>query len=80
MGLATFANRNEKLERDIDYLRAAPFTVKQEGFWLGGPIIKDKLLFSVAPEWQQQKRRHRARTSASRRASCRSRQCHAGRR
>jgi hypothetical protein len=53
-GSATFANRNERLERDIDYLRAAPFTVKQEGFWLGGPIIKDKLLFSVAPEWQQQ--------------------------
>lgn len=53
-GSATFANRNERLERDIDYLRAAPFTVKQEGFWVGGPIIKDKLLFSVAPEWQQQ--------------------------
>lgn len=53
-GSATFANRSEKLERDVDYLRAAPFTVKQEGFWLGGPIIKDRLLFSVAPEWQQQ--------------------------
>jgi hypothetical protein len=53
-GSATFANRSEKLERNVDYLRAAPFTVKQEGFWLGGPIIKDKLLFSVAPEWQQQ--------------------------
>ena len=53
-GSATYANRSEKLERDVDYLRAAPFTVKQEGFWLGGPIIKDRLLFSVAPEWQQQ--------------------------
>jgi len=53
-GSATYANRSEKLERDIDYLRAAPFNVKQEGFWLGGPIIKDRLLFSVAPEWQQQ--------------------------
>ncbi|HEV7594860.1 MAG TPA: carboxypeptidase regulatory-like domain-containing protein [Gemmatimonadaceae bacterium] len=53
-GSATYANRSEKLERNIDYLRAAPFNVKQEGFWLGGPIIKDKLLFSVAPEWQQQ--------------------------
>lgn len=53
-GSATYANRNESLERNIDYLRAAPFTVKQEGFWLGGPIVKDKLLFSVAPEWQQQ--------------------------
>ena len=53
-GSATYANRTEKLERNVDYLRKAPFTVKQEGFWLGGPIIKDKLLFSVAPEWQQQ--------------------------
>jgi hypothetical protein len=53
-GSATYANRSEKLERNIDYLRAAPFNVKQEGFWLGGPIVKNKLLFSVAPEWQQQ--------------------------
>jgi hypothetical protein len=53
-GTATFANRSEKLERNVDFLRAAPFTQKQEGFWLGGPIIKDRLLFSVAPEWQQQ--------------------------
>src|ERR1700730_15109488 len=28
-GSATYANRSEKLERDIDYLRAAPFNVKQ---------------------------------------------------
>jgi len=53
-GSATYADRSEKLERNVDYLRAAPFTVKQEGFWVGGPILKDKLLFSVAPEWQQQ--------------------------
>jgi len=53
-GSATYANRSETLERNVDYLRAAPFTVKQEGFWLGGPILKDRLLFSVAPEWQQQ--------------------------
>ncbi|HEX2692583.1 MAG TPA: carboxypeptidase regulatory-like domain-containing protein [Gemmatimonadaceae bacterium] len=53
-GTATFANRTEKLERNVDYLRAAPFTQKQEGFWVGGPVIKDRLLFSIAPEWQQQ--------------------------
>jgi hypothetical protein len=50
----TFATRSEKLERDVPYLRNAPFTQKQEGFWFGGPIIKDKLLFSFAPEFQQQ--------------------------
>jgi hypothetical protein len=52
-GTGTYAVRNEKLERNVDYLRAAPFSVKQEGFWLGGPIIKDKVFFSIAPEFQQ---------------------------
>jgi Carboxypeptidase regulatory-like domain len=53
-GTGTYAMRNEKLERNVDYLRAAPFSQKQEGFWLGGPIIKDKVFFSVAPEFQQE--------------------------
>ncbi|HEY4954572.1 MAG TPA: carboxypeptidase regulatory-like domain-containing protein [Gemmatimonadaceae bacterium] len=53
-GTGTYAVRNEKLERNVDYLRAAPFSQKQEGFWLGGPIIKDKVFFSVAPEFQQE--------------------------
>ena len=53
-GSGTYATRSEKLERNVPYLRAAPFTQTQEGFWMGGPIIKDKLLFSIAPEFQQQ--------------------------
>jgi Carboxypeptidase regulatory-like domain len=53
-GTGTFAVRNEKLERNVDYLRAAPFSQKQEGFWLGGPIIRDKVFFSIAPEFQQE--------------------------
>jgi hypothetical protein len=53
-GSGTYATRSEKLERNVPYLRAAPFTQTQEGFWVGGPIIRDKLLFSVAPEFQQQ--------------------------
>jgi Carboxypeptidase regulatory-like domain len=53
-GSSTVAYRSEKLERNRDYLRKAPFTQKQQGFWLGGPILQDKLLFSVAPEFQQQ--------------------------
>ena len=42
------------MERNVSYLRASPFSQSQEGFWFGGPIIKDKLLFSFAPEFQQQ--------------------------
>ena len=32
--------------------RAAPTDVRQYGFQLGGPIIKDRLTFYLAPEWQ----------------------------
>ena len=50
----TYSTRTEKMERNVSYLRSSPFKQSQEGFWFGGPIIKDKLLFSVAPEFQQQ--------------------------
>lgn len=53
-GSATYATRNERFERSVDYLRASPFTQSQAGFWLGGPIIRDKIFFSVAPEFQKQ--------------------------
>ena len=53
-GTGTYAVRNEKLERNVDYLRATPFSQKQEGFWLGGPVVKNKIFFSIAPEFQQQ--------------------------
>jgi hypothetical protein len=46
--------RNEKYERNVAYLRDAPFKQSQYGFWLGGPIVKDKIQFSVAPEFQTQ--------------------------
>ncbi|MFN2570000.1 MAG: carboxypeptidase regulatory-like domain-containing protein, partial [Gemmatimonadales bacterium] len=34
-------------------LRTPAFNVKQYGFSVGGPIIKDRLQFFIAPEWQQ---------------------------
>src|SRR4051812_2772205 len=33
--------------------RATTLDVKQYGFQLGGPIIRDRLQFFIAPEWQQ---------------------------
>jgi hypothetical protein len=37
---------------DEPFLRNSDFKVQQYGFYLGGPIIKDKLHFFIAPEWQ----------------------------
>jgi len=34
-------------------LRIPKFDVKQYGFHFGGPIIRDRLQFFIAPEWQQ---------------------------
>ena len=50
----TYSFRNQDFARDVPFIRNAPFSQAQEGFWFGGPIVKDKLLFSFAPEFQQQ--------------------------
>ena len=49
-GGGTFAYRASDLSADP--IRNLGLNVKQYGFNLGGPIIKDKLHFFVAPEWQ----------------------------
>lgn len=51
----SYSTRNEKMERNVPYLRNAPFSQSQEGFWFGGPIVRDRVLFSIAPEFQQQR-------------------------
>ena len=51
-GGATYAYRNPNMAANEPFLRNSDFKVKQYGFYLGGPIIKNKLHFFIAPEWQ----------------------------
>ncbi|HVE77967.1 MAG TPA: carboxypeptidase regulatory-like domain-containing protein [Gemmatimonadaceae bacterium] len=52
-GGATYAFRNPDLAANEDFIERGNLQVKQYGFQLGGPIIRDKLHFYLAPEWQQ---------------------------
>ena len=51
-GGATYTFRNPGLAADEPFLQNSDFKVQQYGFYVGGPIIKDKLHFFIAPEWQ----------------------------
>ncbi|MDP3971643.1 MAG: TonB-dependent receptor, partial [Candidatus Nanopelagicales bacterium] len=53
--LYTYRSNEDVIGLDLvgEDLRAAQFDVKQYGFHIGGPIIKDRLHFFIAPEWQQ---------------------------
>lgn len=51
-GGATYTYRNPRMAANVDQIRASGFQYKNYGFTLGGPIIKDKLHFFVAPEFQ----------------------------
>ena len=53
-GSAYYYFRNQDLAADVPLLRASDFQQKQFGFSLGGPIVKDKIHFFVAPEWQRE--------------------------
>ena len=46
--------RDQDYGRNVPQLRSTPFDRTQYGFSLGGPIMKDKLHFFVAPEWQEE--------------------------
>jgi Carboxypeptidase regulatory-like domain len=53
-GSAYYYFRNQDLAADVPLLRASDFQQKQYGFSIGGPIVKDKIHFFVAPEWQSE--------------------------
>jgi hypothetical protein len=56
-GGATYTYRSNEeflgMQMVGDNLRASQFDVDQYGFHIGGPIIRDRLHFFIAPEWQQ---------------------------
>jgi outer membrane receptor protein involved in Fe transport len=52
-GGAIYMFRTPGMARDVEQIRSSGFEIKQYGFHLGGPIIKDRLHFFIAPEWQQ---------------------------
>lgn len=51
-GGATYGFRTPQMAANIDQIRQSGFDIRQYGFSLGGPIIRNKLHFFVAPEWQ----------------------------
>jgi hypothetical protein len=53
-GSAFVYYRDQNLARDTAFLRNSPFTRRQLGFSLGGPIIKDKLRFFATVETSQE--------------------------
>jgi hypothetical protein len=54
-GIFTYRSNEDVLGFNLvgDQLRASEFTVKQYGFHVGGPIIRDRLHFFIAPEFQE---------------------------
>src|SRR6266542_3054175 len=46
--------RNQDYGRDVPVLRATDFSLRQTGFTLGGPIMRDKFHFFTANEWTRQ--------------------------
>ncbi len=52
-GTAFLSTRSEGLARNVDYVRDQEYRQSQFGFSLGGPIIRDRVHFFIAPEFQE---------------------------
>ncbi|HKG94922.1 MAG TPA: carboxypeptidase regulatory-like domain-containing protein [Gemmatimonadaceae bacterium] len=55
-GTGYYFYRDEGLARNLPFIRSVPFDVKQFGATLGGPIVKDRVHFFIAPELQTRSR------------------------
>ncbi len=52
-GGGTYAFRTPGMAANVDQIRASGFNIRQYGFNLGGPIIKDRLHFFGAADWKE---------------------------
>jgi hypothetical protein len=52
-GGATYTFRTPYMAADVDQIRSSGFKIRDYGFHVGGPIIRNKLHFFIAPEWQE---------------------------
>ncbi len=52
-GSAFYMTRSEGLARNVDYVRSQEYRQTQFGFSIGGPIVRDRIHFFVAPEFQR---------------------------
>lgn len=52
-GGGNYAFRTPGMAADVDQIRTSGFNIRQYGFHLGGPIIRDRLHFFGAADWKE---------------------------